>query len=56
MGYELLFWEQVGREGGLNLVLCVLCGVEVWEKGREMTSGADLKHPHNEMNRSSLHP
>lgn len=56
MGYELLFWEQVGREGGVNLVLCVLCDVEVWEKGREMTSGADLNHPRNEMNRSSLHP
>lgn len=53
---ELLFLEQAGREGGVKLVLSMLCGAEVWEQGREMTSGADLKHPHNEMNRSSLHP
>lgn len=56
MWYELLFQEKGGRDGGVKLVLCVLYGAEVWEKGRGMTSGADLKHPRNEMNRSSLHP
>lgn len=56
MCYELLFQEHGGREGGVKLFLCVLCGAEVREKGREMTSGADLKHPRNEENSSSLHP